>query len=150
MGWPRSYQRAAIPRPRAQPVVVVGYAILIVGISTYLLGRSFPVYLAAMVLLGVGWNFAFVGATAILSTGIRGPDGARAQAATDALAMGLLAIGVASSSVIASDVSWAALLIIHLCISAAGLAVSVFGLWLMAAKSRVEESEVSKEEVQSA
>ena len=58
-----------------------------------LTGTGFVSFLSALILLGVGWNFLYVGATALLTETYRPAERGRAQAANDLViyAIGLLA-----------------------------------------------------------
>jgi sugar/nucleoside kinase (ribokinase family) len=60
--------------------------------------KTDPERLTALVLLGIGWNFMFVGATALLSTAHRPEERVRAQAANDVLVFGTVACTAFASS----------------------------------------------------
>mmetsp|Transcript_15259 Transcript_15259/g.46576 ORF Transcript_15259/g.46576 Transcript_15259/m.46576 type:complete len:410 (-) Transcript_15259:162-1391(-) len=110
-------------------VILLGYSVMIVAAVVYSLGNVFGVYVAAMVLLGIGWNFAFLGSTALLAQGFAGPDAQRVQGMNDTIALGLLSVGITTASIVLEDVSWEALLWIHLSLMVLGMcAVSSYVL----------------------
>ncbi|GAA0304379.1 MFS transporter [Rhodovulum strictum] len=62
-----------IARFGARPVVAAGLAILALAGGVALTGVELEQFFAAMVLLGIGWNFGFIGATAMLARA-HGPE----------------------------------------------------------------------------
>ncbi|MBK5923131.1 MFS transporter [Rhodovulum sulfidophilum] len=62
-----------IARFGARPIVALGLAILAGAGTVALTGVEIEQFFAALVLLGIGWNFGFIGATAMLSSA-HGPE----------------------------------------------------------------------------
>jgi predicted MFS family arabinose efflux permease len=56
-------------------------------------GISFLHFVSALVLLGVGWNFAFVAGTALLTQSYRPSEQTKVQALNEGLVFGLVALG---------------------------------------------------------
>ncbi len=83
-----------VERAGPLPVIVAGFAALGGCIAVNLLGDSAAHHTAALVLLGVGWNFLFVAATAMLVRSHADNDRAAAQGANDFL-VSLCATGAA-------------------------------------------------------
>jgi MFS family permease len=60
-------------------------------------------------LLGVGWNFSFVGGTALLTTAYREAEQSRAQAINDFVVFGTVAVASVSSGWLYHQFGWQAL-----------------------------------------
>ncbi len=100
-------------------------------------GVSFHHYLSALLLLGVGWNFLFVGGTSLLPRGYSDAERFRVQGLNDIFVFGSQATAALSAGVILSWLGWSALvmfavpfLIIH------GV---LMVLWLSRGEARVTE-----------
>jgi len=75
-------------------------------------GVSFNYYLLALLLLGVGWNFLFVGGTTLLPRGYTDAERFRVQGLNDIFVFGFQASAALSAGVILSWFGWAALVMI--------------------------------------
>jgi predicted MFS family arabinose efflux permease len=62
----------------------------------------------ALVLLGMGWNFAFIGATAMVTQCHRPNERNKVQAVNDFLVFGAMAVGSFSSGQILANYGWTA------------------------------------------
>jgi predicted MFS family arabinose efflux permease len=62
----------------------------------------------ALALLGMGWNFAFIGATAMVTQCHRPSERNKVQAVNDFLVFGAMAIGSFSSGQILANFGWTA------------------------------------------
>jgi hypothetical protein len=60
----------------------------------------------ALALIGVGWNFMFVGATTLLTTVYRPEERAKVQAANEFLTFGTVAIASFSSGGVLAGAGW--------------------------------------------
>ncbi len=91
------------------PVIVAG-AVLTGGCAVVaVLGRDFVHFAVALILLGIGWNFMFVGATQLLSTAHAPEERVRAQAANDVLVFGTVACTAFASGAVHASAGWALL-----------------------------------------
>jgi predicted MFS family arabinose efflux permease len=63
---------------------------------------------SALVLLGTGWNFAFIGATAMVTQCHHPNERNKVQAVNDFLVFGAMAIGSFSSGQILANFGWTA------------------------------------------
>jgi MFS family permease len=90
---PSFFTGALVARFSVLPVMLAGVAILAGHIAMTLTGTGFTSFLGALILLGVGWNFLYVGATTLLTETYRPIERGRAQAANDLIiyAVGLFA-----------------------------------------------------------
>ncbi|MCU0888604.1 MAG: MFS transporter [Rubritepida sp.] len=72
-------------------IVVAGAALTAASVAVALTGQSFAHFAIGLALLGVGWNFMFVGATNLLGTAYAPEERMRAQAANDVIVFGTVA-----------------------------------------------------------
>ncbi|MGO1691552.1 MAG: MFS transporter [Marinobacter sp.] len=75
-------------------------------------GVSFHHYLSALVLLGIGWNFLFVGGTTLLPRGYTDAERFRVQGLNDIFVFGSQATAALSAGFILSWLGWSALVTI--------------------------------------
>jgi len=83
-----------IARFGAVPVMLAGLALLAGHVMASLTGTSLPSFVSALILLGVGWNFLYIGGTALLTKTYRSEERSKAQATND---MTIFAIGLVCS-----------------------------------------------------
>jgi MFS family permease len=88
-------------------IVITGLALLtacaVVGIS----GLSLAHFWATLILLGLGWNFAFIGATAMLGDTYRPEERGRVQGLNDFFVLGSAAVGSLLSGTLIGGPGWA-------------------------------------------
>jgi MFS family permease len=75
-------------------IMFSGVLILAGHVIMTLTGTGLGSFATALVLLGVGWNFLYVGGTTLLTTTYTSPERGRAQATND---MTIFAVGLACS-----------------------------------------------------
>ena len=80
---PSFFTGTIIARYGARPVMLAGVVILAGHILITLTGGGFGSFAAALVLLGLGWNFLYVGGTTMLTTTYTDAEKGRAQATND-------------------------------------------------------------------
>ncbi len=97
-----------IARWGAARVVAGGLALCAAAAVVGLLGTSTPAFVACLALLGVGWNFGFVGASAMVLETHRPEERTRVQAFNDFLVFGIVALGSFSSGQLLTRFGWAA------------------------------------------
>lgn len=90
---------------------VIGAGALLTGVcaAIALSGSSFAHFWVALVLLGIGWNFMFVGATALLTASHTPEERTKAQAANDVIVFGSVTITSVASGAVHHVFGWAAL-----------------------------------------
>src|SRR5690606_22639057 len=66
-------------------VIQTGCVLLMVCVATAQIGTDYGFFWFALVALGVGWNFTFIGATSLLTTSYRPAEKAKVQGANDFL-----------------------------------------------------------------
>jgi MFS family permease len=87
-------------------VMLVGVVLNLACVAIALAGIDVPHFLGALVLLGVGWNFLYVGGTTLLAESVRPQDRARAQGANDLAIFLTMALSSFSSGVIVERDGW--------------------------------------------
>lgn len=75
-------------------IMLTGVAVLGAHVGMTLTGTGFHSFIAALVLLGVGWNFLYIGGTTLLTETYTQAERARAQAAND---LTIFAVGLTCS-----------------------------------------------------
>jgi MFS family permease len=87
-------------------VIFAGGILIILCAAMSLAGSAYWVFVVALMLLGLGWNLAFVGATALLSTAHDATERVRTQAANDFIVFGTVAITSFSAGALHSSSGW--------------------------------------------
>ena len=82
-----------IARFGKEKIVACGMVLLAASSVIALLGISLTNFYVALILLGFGWNFGFIGATSMLTDTYRSEEKAKAQGANDFLLFGSVAFG---------------------------------------------------------
>ena len=89
-------------------VMTAGAALIMACLSIALTGVELERFWAALLLLGVGWNFMFIGATTLLTTTYEPAEKAKVQAINDLITFGTAALGSLSSGVLHHLIGWQA------------------------------------------
>jgi MFS family permease len=107
-------------------ITAVGMAILISAGLAAVLGISFIHYSVALILLGLGWNFGFIGGTTMLTTTYSPSERAKVQAVNNFGVSLMVAIASASSGQMLSHFGWNSVALTVIPIAAIILGVIVF------------------------
>lgn len=97
-----------ISRLGAVPVLGAGVALGLIAVSVNLAGTSLAHFTAALVALGIGWNFLFVGGTTLLTTTYRPEERSRAQALNDLIVFGAVTLTALSAGTLHFALGWRA------------------------------------------
>ncbi len=100
-----------ISRFGERKLMLAGLLIYGVTLSVGLAGQELMHYTGSMVLLGVGWNFLFVGGTALLVQTYPQPLRFRAQSVNEAAVFGTSALGSLLAGTVLSAIGWQAVLL---------------------------------------
>ena len=87
-------------------IIGSGFIILALCAIVALQGISVAHFWIALVLLGVGWNFGFIGATALLTESYRPEEKSRAQGANDLILFSCVAFASLMSGQVLNSVGW--------------------------------------------
>ncbi len=106
-------------------IIVIGFVLQIAAIATALSGIGVAQFWFAMVLLGIGWNFAFTGGSSLLLQAHNAAERAITQGAMNFLIYASIAVGALSSGALLHYLSWAWLSILALPLIAVALAATL-------------------------
>lgn len=105
---PSFFTGGLIARFGAVRIISLGLAALAFCAIVAISGVTFVHFGIALALLGVGWNFGFIGATAMLTEAHRPEERAKVQGLNDFLMFGLVTIASFSSGALMAGVGWKA------------------------------------------
>jgi MFS family permease len=103
---PSFFTGKLIQRFGAAQIAGSGMLILVTAALVGLAGIGFGHFAVALVLLGLGWNFAFIGGTTLLTESYRPSERAKVQAANDFGISALMAIASLSSGALLANFGW--------------------------------------------
>ena len=86
----------------------LGLAVLSAGALVALSGIELVHFNLALGLIGVGWNFSFIGATTMLAGAYLPEERSRVQGLNDFLVMGMVTLASFSSGTLMSQLGWQA------------------------------------------
>ena len=95
-----------IKRFGALPIMAIGLVLNIFCVLIALSGVEFQQFLAALFLLGLGWNFLFTGATTLATTAYRPEEKDKAQGALNFCVFAVLAVSSLTSGVLVTTQGW--------------------------------------------
>jgi MFS family permease len=95
-----------IKRIGVLPVLFCGALLNMVAIGVALSGISVSQFWWSLVLLGVGWNFLYIGGTTLLTETYRPEERAKAQGANDQLIFIMMAISSFTSGLTVTTGGW--------------------------------------------
>ncbi|GAA5165061.1 MFS transporter [Viridibacterium curvum] len=90
------------------PVMTVGVLCLGGHVAIALSGQSYNNFASGLILLGVGWNFLFVGASVLLTDCYRPAERARTQAAHDLIVYGVTSVASLGAGSLLAAFGWQA------------------------------------------
>jgi len=96
-----------IARFGIERITGLGLVIILLAAVIGIAGISIWHFWSALALLGVGWNFAFIGATTMVTACHRPNERNKVQAFNDFLVFGSMAIGSFSSGMLLANFGWA-------------------------------------------
>lgn len=91
------------------PMIATGIAILCLSALINLTGIEVMQFTAALIVLGIGWNFTFIGGTTLLTRCYRPPEKAKVQGLNDLLLFSAVAVSATSSGALHETIGWAAM-----------------------------------------
>ena len=103
---PSFFTGRLITRFGADPVVATGLALIGVAALIGLAGVDLAHFWLSLIVLGVGWNFGFVGASALVLECHRPEERARVQSVNDFIVFGMVALGSFSSGGLLTSYGW--------------------------------------------
>ena len=95
-----------IARFGAGRVIFSGLALIVLSAVVGLMGITVMHFYINMILLGLGWNFGFIGASALVTETHRPAERTKVQSFNDFLVFGTMVVGSFSSGRILADFGW--------------------------------------------
>ncbi len=103
---PSFFTGGLIRRFGAVPVMLAGALLNVASIAMALAGLEVSHFWMALVLLGVGWNFLYIGATTLLTETYRPEERAKAQGANEFAIFAMMTLSSLSSGMIVTNAGW--------------------------------------------
>ena len=103
---PSFFTGGLIRRLGVIPVMLAGAALNVACIGIALSGVAVAHFWWSLVLLGVGWNFLYIGATTLLTETYRPEERAKAQGVNEFAIFAMMAISSFSSGMIVTNAGW--------------------------------------------
>lgn len=123
---PSFFTGSLIARFGAPKVVAAGLALEAAGAAIGLSGLTAMHFWATLIVLGVGWNLSFVGASALVLETHRPQERNKVQAFNDFLVFGMMAVGSFASGQLLANYGWSAVNMVVFPPVLLGLAVLMF------------------------
>jgi MFS family permease len=95
-----------ISRFGAGKVILAGMVLIVLAAIAGLAGQTVYHFWADMILVGLGWNFGFIGATALVTETHRPSERTKVQSFNDFLVFGTMVVGSFSSGRVLADFGW--------------------------------------------
>jgi hypothetical protein len=96
-----------IVRFRVFRIIALGLTLLLASAAIGMAGESVGHFWVGLALLGVGWNFAFIGATTLVTRCYRPEERNKVQTLNDFLIFGTMALGSFASGQLLATLGWA-------------------------------------------
>ena len=125
---PSFFTGGLIKRFGRERVVIAGLLLIAAASVIGLSGITVAHFWTALVLLGIGWNFGFIGATALVTECARPEERTKTQAMNDFLVFGCVAVASFSSGSLVTAGGWALLNWLVLPVVGLTLAAIVWGM----------------------
>lgn len=133
MFFPSFFTGNLIARYGALRIIIIGTGLTLVCMAIALSGQDVWQFQAALALLGVGWNFMYIGGTALLTEVYRPAERFKTQALNDFLVFGTVALASLGSGKLLYHYGWNSVSLASLpFILIAGLAA----IWLILVRRR--------------
>lgn len=88
-------------------ILLTGCAVLVVSVFVAVSGATFTHFLVSLILLGIGWNFLFVGGSTLLTQTHTPAERGKTQGANDLVVFSLVAVGSLLSGLLLHSLGWA-------------------------------------------
>ena len=103
---PSFFTGRLIARFGRETIVAVGLLLLIGCAIVALSGIQLWQFWSALILLGLGWNFGFIGSTAMVAETYRGSEKGKVQGFHDFILFGSVALASLSSGIVYNHYGW--------------------------------------------
>lgn len=103
---PSLFAGALIKRFGVLNIILVGAALNVACVVVALGGVDVPHFWLSLVLLGIGWNFMYIGGTTLLTETYRPEEKAKAQGANDLCIFAMMVVSSLTSGLLVSRAGW--------------------------------------------
>jgi predicted MFS family arabinose efflux permease len=103
---PSFFTGALLSRFGIERIMLLGFALMLGAAAIAVAGIGLTNFWSALALLGVGWNFAFIGATTMVTQCHRESERNTVQAFNDFMVFGAVALASFSSGKLLASVGW--------------------------------------------
>jgi MFS family permease len=103
---PGFFTGSLIKRFGTLAVILAGIALMAGCVVVALSGTSIAHFVAALALVGVGWNFMYIGGTSLLTESYRPAEKAKTQGVNDFIVFAIMGISSFSSGALVSAAGW--------------------------------------------
>ena len=135
---PSFFTGALISRFNAPKIVAAGLLLEAGAATIGLSGITAMHFWATLIVLGVGWNFSFIGASALVLETHRPQERNKVQAFNDFLVFGMMAVGSFSSGQLLANYGWSAVNMVVFPPVMLGLIALSLASWARRRKARLE------------
>lgn len=135
---PSFFTGALIARFGAPRIVAAGLLLEAGAATIGLSGVTAMHFWATLIVLGTGWNFSFIGASALVLETHRPQERNKVQAFNDFLVFGMMAIGSFSSGQLLANYGWSAVNMVVFPPVAIGLVALSLASWARRRKARLD------------
>ena len=130
---PSFFTGSLIKRFGVLQVMLAGVACLFACVGFALAGQDVSNFWWALVMLGVGWNFTYIGGSTLLTETYRPSEKAKAQGTNEITVFGVQALSSFAAGVLVNTAGWATINYLGFLMAACGGGAAV---WLLAARRR--------------
>jgi MFS family permease len=103
---PAFFTGSLIKRFGVLEIMLTGIALNLACVGIALSGVDVPHFWTALVLLGIGWNFLFVGGTTLLTEAYKPAERAKAQGFNDVVMFASMGVSSASAGLLVTGAGW--------------------------------------------
>jgi len=122
---PSFFTGALVTRYGAPRIMQAGFVLLLGHVAIAVSGQQWLHFLSALILLGVGWNFAFIGGTALLTQAYRASEQTKVQAFNESIVFGIVALSSLGAGWLYDRFGWSALNVAAVPLLIAALAATI-------------------------
>lgn len=131
---PSFFTGSLIARHGEYKIIFIGALLGLASVTVSLLGLGLVNFYAALILLGLGWNFMFIGGTTLVTTTYRASEAAKVQGLNDFLVFGTVASASLMSGQLQQHFGWE---VVNLGALPLLALVLILALWNMPAVRRI-------------
>ena len=114
-------------------IMLAGGGVLLLAVFACMGGTGVGDYVLGLVLLGVGWNFLFVGSTSLITGTYEPSEKAKVQSTNDFLVFGAMVVATYSAGSLEELIGWRAINELALAVLALSL-LTLAGLWVYSSR----------------